>query len=183
MVLKGENLKRRPVRGSADEVSVKGRSGSLSSSDGITPVQKPPQSASNLLLKKSAPRKQSNPVLPSPLASPPTESSPRTKRRLRKPQKSQLADVSARNPPLAQLKDDSKFTSSEFQADVEDFDAVSPLSVESVEDRLPESSTVAVNEAAIRSELETGEHAPGALTIQAECILMHRRDVNLLGRV
>lgn len=163
MVLKGEDLKRRPVRASADESLTKGSA--YSSSDGNTPIQK---ASSNLLQKKSALRKQSNPVLPSPLVSPPTESSPRTKRRLRKPQKSQLADTSTRNPPLAKLRDDSKFTSSEFQADVEDFDAISPLSVEGVEDILAGSSIVTSNKAAIQSKLEMIEPTQSAITIQAE---------------
>ena len=128
IVMKGEDLKKRPVRALASDISTKG---SVSSSDGVTALKHTSQSSSSFLPKKTAVRKyvaSQNPSPLSPLNSPPVETSPRRVRKAKKVTKP--AEKPSRNPPLAQLRDDSKFTSSEFQADVEDFDAITPTEPE-----------------------------------------------------
>ena len=129
VVMKEEDLlKKRPqVRSSVGEMSHRG---SITSSDGTTGSQRASHSSSSVHPKRSALRKymSSQHTIPlSPVTSPPVETSPRRTRKPKKMPKS--AEKSSRNPPLSQLRDDSKFTSSEFQADVEDFDATSPLSI------------------------------------------------------
>ena len=170
VLMKGEDLKKWPPTG---EISAKGL-GYISSSDGNTPVQKASQTIFVRLPKKSALKKHvtnPNPIALSPLASPPAEASPRLKRKVKKSPKHTLSDKSSsRNPPLAQLKDDSKFTSSEFQADVEDFDAVSPISVTSMSEKTTTGDDVncivATNEVALKRESDS--HTASTITVQAE---------------
>ena len=152
VVMKGEDLKKRPARASAGETSAKG---SVSSTDGVTASKRTSQTSTSFQPKRTAGRKtvgSQQPAL-SPLTSPPVEASPRRVRKARKPP----AEKQSRNPPLSQLRDDSKFTSSEFQADVEDFDAVSPM-----EERKTEGCIVTANEMALTPK----SHA--TVTIEAE---------------
>jgi hypothetical protein len=140
VVMKGEDLKKRPARASAGETSTKG---SVSSTDGVTASKQTSQTSTSFQPKRTAGRKNvgsQQPTALSPLTSPPVEASPRRVRKARKPP----AEKQSRNPPLSQLRDDSKFTSSEFQADVEDFDAVSPM-----EERKTEGCIVTANEMAL----------------------------------
>ena len=186
VVMKGEDVKKKLVHVPTEESLTK----ITSSSDVSTPRQPTSQSATNIRPKKSALRKHianSTPANLSPLNSPPAETSPRLKRRLRKTPKSQLTDKPRHNPPLGQLKNDSKFTSSEFQADVEDFDALSPQSTASITDigertRDADSCTTAVNEAALdlESELESTAHLPHSITVHAEVHLdAHERPASI----
>lgn len=120
VVMKGVDFKKqRSSRGSAGDIH------SISSMDNISSQKKSLQT-SNLHSKRIVSKKytasQVSPL--SPLSSPTIEASPR---RVRKTKKSvTAASKPAKNPPLSKLKNDSKFTSSEFQADVEDFDTISP---------------------------------------------------------
>ena len=167
VVVMKEDLKKRPPRASLGEVSTKG---SLSSYDGTTPLKRASHSSSSIPTKRSAMRKyvasQDRTPL-SPISSPPAETSPRRTRKPKKPQK--LAEKPARNPPLSQLRDDSKFTSSEFQADVEDFDAISPSSVGEGEHQT-DTSRVIVNTGAAANST-----ASNTITIEAEVHLEGER--------
>ena len=165
VVMKGDDFKKRPLRSSTDELSTKG-SAYFSSSDSL---HKHSQSTSSVQGKKSMFRRHianQNMATPlSPITSPPVETSPRRKgRRLKKTPK---LTEETRNPPMSQLRDDSKFTSSEFQADVEDFDVISPEPIKSVGEKIKDlesSYTVAVNESAV-SDIK---HGSSDNTIEAE---------------
>ena len=161
VVMKREDMKLRPMHPSASERSTKD-----ASSDTTTTTDKVSLSVSSARPKKSAIRKHvPNPTSDSPLNSPPDKVSPRLKRKPRRAQKSPLSGKSSYHPPLSELREDKKFTSSEFQADVEDFDAVSPQDNRTLD---TESFTMAVNEAALQRELEVPMHAPRSVTVQAE---------------
>ena len=159
VVMKGEDLKKRPARFSAGEMST--TKGSVSSTEGLTASKRTSQTSSSSQLKRTAGRKSvpSQPTALSPLTSPPVQTSPRRVRKVKKTAKP--AEKPTRNPPLSQLRDDSKFTSSEFQADVEDFDAVTPI-----EEKRAEDCKVIANEMATKS------HA--TVTIAAEVHLESR---------
>ena len=162
VVMKQEDMKMRPMRTSADE---KG-STYVSSSDTTTTTDKASLSISNLRPKKSPVRKYvTNPTPDSPLNSPPAEVSPRMKRRPRKTPKTVLSNKSSHHPPLSELREDKKFTSSEFQADVEDFDAISPQENVTLD---TEGCTMTANEAALQRELELPMLKPHSVTVQAE---------------
>lgn len=166
VVIKGENLKKKPTQVPSEDSITK----VSSYSDRNTSRQPASQSVHQ---KKSPLRKHTNPATLSPLNSPPTETSPRSKRRHRKTPKSQLTDKSVRNPPLSQLKNDSKFTSSEFQADVEDFDVQTPQPTENItalegRTRDIDGCVAAVNEAALKSELDLTTHPLRSVTVEAE---------------
>ena len=128
--------------------------------------------ASVLHPRKRANRRQSTDL-------PPTSGAPAIERRkhrkaLHSP-KSPLAQQTRRPPPLKNLKGDSNFTSSEFQADVEDFDVSSPQPKTSSFDMQPgpkrkESgvSLMAVNQAALAAEQESPPKTCIAMAVQAE---------------
>ena len=161
VVMKQGDMKTRPMHSSANERATKD-----ASSLATTTTDKVSLSVSNPRPKKSAIRKHvPNPTPDSPLNSPPGEISPRLKRKPRRAQKSPLSSKSSHHPPLSELREDKKFTSSEFQADVEDFDAVSPQESRTLD---TERCTMAVNEAALQGELELPMHAPHSVTVQAE---------------
>ena len=166
VVMKGEHLKKKPTHVPSEDSITK----VSSLSDRTTSRQTASQPVHQ---KKSPLKKHTNPATLSPLNSPPTETSPRSKRRHRKTPKSQLTDESVRNPPLSQLKNDSKFTSSEFQADVEDFDVQTPQPTENIaalEGRTKgiDGCVAAVNEAALQSELDLMTHPLRSVTVEAE---------------
>lgn len=168
VVLKGENLKKKPSQHVPSEDSITKLS---SLSDRTTSRQPASQSVHHQ--KKLPLRKHTNPAALSPLNSPPAETSLRLKRRPRKTPKSQLTDKSVRNPPLSQLKNDSKFTSSEFQADVEDCDDQTPQPTENVValgggTRDIDGCVTAVNEAALKGELDSTMHPLQSVTVEAE---------------
>ena len=191
VVLKEEDVKKK-TRFSHDETASKTGT-SYSSSDAATPKPPTAQPVQSSLQKKSAMRKYpTDQGKLSPLSSPPAVS-PRVKRKPRKTvsnaPRSPLTKPAKRHPPLGELRNDSKFTSSEFQADVEDFDAISPLSIHDdddddgnnrVRDIELETSTTATSRAGFESESTTDRavlererdesttHGPYTVTLQAE---------------
>ena len=191
VVLKEEDVKKK-TRFSHDETASK-TGMSYSSSDAATPKPPTAQPVQSSLQKKSAMRKYpTDQGKLSPLSSPPAVS-PRVKRKPRKTvsnaPRSPLTKPAKRHPPLGELRNDSKFTSSEFQADVEDFDAISPLSIHDdddddgnnrVRDIELETSTTSTSRAGFESESTTNRavlererdesttHGPYTVSLQAE---------------